>query len=251
MENPDYKNEIRWLLEEKYDGKRVDGFEKDVARIKAGEPVDYVIGWTDFLGCRIDLTGHPLIPRPETEFWAEKAIQDMLGFSGLGLRVLDMFAGSGNIGIAVLRHVPGAVLAFGEKNKKFCKLIGKNAEQNSVEKKRYRIFCSDMFSEISDTYDYILANPPYIPKNNIKNVEQSVREWEPHNALFGGEDGLDYIRVFLKEAKKHLNEKGTIYLEFDVSQKNAVENLAKSLGYRNVSAKRDQYGKWRYAIISL
>ena len=70
------QNEIRWLLEEKHGGKRTEAAEKDIARLEKGEHIDYVIGWVEFLGCKIDLSQKPLIPRPETEYWTEKFLQD-------------------------------------------------------------------------------------------------------------------------------------------------------------------------------
>ena len=136
-------------MDEKYDGKRTSEAEKDITRIQAGEPVDYVIGHTVFLGTTIDLKGYPHIPRPETEHWVSQAIADMQKGKG-SVRVLDMFAGSGNVGIAVLKHMLSASVDFGEQNKTFCELIEENAAKNDIAKNRYRIFCSDLFSEIKD-----------------------------------------------------------------------------------------------------
>ena len=155
--------------------------EKDIARLEKGEHIDYVIGWVDFAGCRIDLSKRPLIPRPETEFWVDKAIRDIKrshytfssrftpsaawGPTRLGrkhsaraslVRFLDLFAGSGCIGVAVLKHIPWAKVDFGEKEKKLLNQIIINTKLNGISPKRYQIFQSDIFSNIKEKYDYIL-----------------------------------------------------------------------------------------------
>ena len=105
-----------FLLNEKYAGVRTPEYEKDLARLAGGEPVDYVIGWKPFLDCKIFLDSHPLIPRAETEYWVEQAITEIQESkkAGAGTRHLDLFAGSGAIGIAVLKHLPQVGVDFGE-----------------------------------------------------------------------------------------------------------------------------------------
>ena len=100
--------EQHWLLKEKYHGEKTDGFFADCKRLALGEPLAYLIGWTPFLNTKIWLDSHPLIPRPETEFWVERAItsmrenaQDTLGFLAEPAKVLDLCAGSGCIGVAM------------------------------------------------------------------------------------------------------------------------------------------------------
>ena len=268
------QREIRWIRNEKYGGKITKEAEKDIARLKKGEHVDYVMGWMDFAGCRIDLSKRPLIPRPETENWTGKVIEDIQrshyafssrftpsaawGPTRLGrkhsarafsVRVLDLFAGSGCIGVAVLKHVPQARVDFAEKERGLLKQIKINAKLNGIASERYRVFQSDVFSNIKGKYDYILANPPYVAEARKAKVQKSVLKQEPHDAVFGGKDGLYYIRKFLKEAKGHLKPNGKIYMEFDSFQKQAIANLLKQFGYTRLEFFKDQYAKWRYARI--
>ena len=233
------------------------------------------MGWVDFAGCRIDLSKRPLIPRPETEYWAEKAIEEMqsvasrtIKFSSRfiplrrepyasrkissfsrRLRVLDLFAGSGCIGVAVLKHIPQARVDFAEKERGLLKQVKINAKLNGIDSKRYRVFQSDVFSNIKGKYDYIFANPPYVAEARKAKVQKSVLEQEPKGAIFGGKDGLYYIRKFLKGVGDYLVPGGVAYLEFDSYQKAEVAKLAKVAGAKEVGAGKDQFGKWRYARI--
>ncbi len=256
------QKEISWLLKEKYQGKPTAKFQQDVRRLKMGEPVDYVIGFTEFLGCKIDLSKKPLIPRPETEYWVQKATEDIYSdFNGRekrSIRVLDMFAGSGCIGVSIMRQIKNATLTFVEKEKNFLEQIKINIKINYSlirtnkridNKKRHHVVQSDVFSNIKGRYDYIFANPPYIPTTQKNNIQKSVLQYEPKMALFGGKDGLFYIRKFLAEAKNFLNQNGKIYMEFDPPQKPGIEKLLKKYGYNHWEFRKDQYGKFRYVII--
>ncbi len=262
--------ETDWLLKEKYFGKLTEKFYRDIKRLEAGEPLDYVIGFTEFLGCRIDLSKKPLIPRPETEFWVEKAIGEIKKFypstsSGQNLRILDIFSGSGCIGIAVLKNLLLAQRSLGEVGCDFADIDKKSLEQIKINLKinkisrfshdrekngiKYRVVRSDIFSNIKNKYDFIFANPPYISTKNRNRIQKAVLKYEPRKALFGGKDGLFYIKKFLRQAKNHLNENGKIYMEFDSPQKNKMENMVIKYGYKNCEFHKDQYGKWRWVMV--
>ena len=197
------------------------------------EPIEYVRGFAEFLGCKIDLSKKPLIPRAETEFWVGRVIKN-LKIEKLKIRCLDIFSGSGCIGIAVLKHIPNSLCDFAD------------IEDKGVGHKTIK---SDVFRNIKNKYDFIFANPPYIPVKNKNKIQKSVLKYEPHKALFGGGDGLFYIRKFLKGAKRHLNPSGKIFMEFSPEQKNEIEKLSKKYGYKNCEFHRDQYGKYRYVMI--
>lgn len=247
-----YSQEIHWLLEEKYHGVMGDMAQADIARIKQGEPIAYVIGFVDFLGCKIDLSQHPLIPRPETEFWVEQAIQDM-GKHNVSTKIkcLDIFAGSGCIGVAVLKHIPSATVDFVDCDSEVIEQIAINCKLNGISDSRRQIIKSDMFEGVDGSYNYIFANPPYIAENKKDNVQEFVLTHEPHKALFGGPDGLVYIETFLDQAKGYLSDNGKIYMEFDVHQKDKIEKILIDKDFRDFNFYHDQFGRWRYVVLSL
>jgi len=256
--------EEMWLLNEKYNGQQTEKFKKDLKRLQAGEPVDFVIGFKDFLGIKIDLSKKTLIPRPETEFWVGEAMKkisyDLQSFANRKIRCLDIFAGSGCIGVALLKSfdisrrsnanvVKYLLCDISDYDKKAIAQIKINCKLNRINPKRYRIIKSDIFKNIKNTYDYIFANPPYIPITRKNKIQKSVLKFEPRNALFGGVDGLFYIRKFLKDAKNYLNEDGEIFMEFDPPQKKGIEKLIKQFNYKKYKFNKDQYGRWRWVTV--
>lgn len=255
--------EKSWLLKEKYNGQFCEEFDKDVKRLEKGEPVDYVIGFKHFLECRIDLSKKPLIPRPETEYWTSIAIDDIKNSKKEKIRVLDIFAGSGCIGLAVLANVPGAQVVFADNDSRCVNQIKENLKQYTylirankriTQERMKDVKKSDVFKNVSSQFDFILANPPYIPLKSKNKAGKSVLKYEPKNALFARDGGLFFIKKFLKEAKRHLSEDGKIYMEFDGSagspQKKAIEKTLKKEKYSKWEFCKDQYGRLRFAVIS-
>jgi release factor glutamine methyltransferase len=221
-----------------------------VKRLESGEPIDYLIGFFDFLGCKIDLSFRPLIPRTETEWWIEKAIQNF-GHPMSKYKILDIFSGSGCIGIALLKHLPNAHVDFGEKEPAFVAQIEKNITLNNIDPKRAQVFTSDVFSNIPEKkYDYIFANPPYISRKKIEAVQKSVLDHEPDGALFAEDDGLFYIKKLLTEAPQFLAPNGKLFVEFDSWQKEEIEKLVAPSPFR-AEFWKDQFDRWRVAVCSL
>lgn len=246
------KKEIEWIIKDKYGGNaKAENLRQDINRLRKGEPVDYIIGWKDFLGVKILFGERPLIPREETAYWAERAIASMMaeGKARKGGLVLDIFAGSGCLGLSVLKHIPKVKAHFADKENKFLKQIKENAKANEINKRRYGLIRSDVFSKIKNEYDVILVNPPYISSSKLKKLPKSVINFEPLKALDGGKDGLFFIRRFLKKARKYLKKEGTIYMEFNRGQEKKIEKTLKENKYKFWLFEKDQFGKYRYVVI--
>ncbi len=266
------RQSVVWLLNEKYKGKLTEKAKKDIERLKKGEPVDYVIGYRNFLGCKIDLRYKPLIPRDETKFWVKQAIKKLQTprlcktTDPRALRILDMFSGSGCIGIAILKHLKNTKVDFMDIDDSCLKQIRLNLKINRIDKKRYRVIKSDVFFVFPSTnyklparnashsdaggpttnYNVIFANPPYIAKKDIQKVQKSSLFFEPKEALFSYNNGLGHIKKFLKQAKKHLAENGAVYMEFGEGQKKEIEKILEEYGYKDYRFFKDQFGKERY-----
>jgi release factor glutamine methyltransferase len=238
--------EETWLLKEKYNGEETDGFSADCERLREGVPLAYVIGYVPFLDTTISLDSHPLIPRPETEFWTSRAIELMKKHTAL--KVLDLCAGSGCIGVSVLKALPHAFVDFAEIDEAHHETISKNIVQNGIDVARSRIFGGDLFEHIADRYDAILSNPPYIDPH-IDRAEDSVKRYEPHAALYGGKDGLEFITRILTDAQSHLLEAGILFMEHEPEQEAAIRKEAARLGYAALTHE-DQYGIPRYTAFT-
>ena len=282
MQNKEHlAREVKWLLDEKYEGVLTQKAKRDIRRLKKGYPLPYLIGNQPFLNCKIDLAYKPLIPRPETEYWAEMLIKDLkpacrqAGLTQKPLKVLDMFSGSGCIGVAILKNIrtfdktsknlglenirtfdktsknlglKNIKVDFVDIEKKNLKQIKKNLKLNDIDE-NYRIIKSDVFNNIGDRYDYIVANPPYIAYDD-EQIQFGVKKYEPQKALFSKNNGLEFIENFLSEANKYINKNGKIYMEFGSNQKKSVVALLEKYGYKDYKFYKDQYNKWRYVVIN-
>lgn len=248
--------EEAWLLKEKYDGVKSDAFFADCKRLALGEPLGYLIGWTQFLDCKIWLDSRPLIPRFETEFWVGHAIAAIgnqvsgsLGISDSGPRVLDLCSGSGCIGVAVAQAVPTTQVEFSEIDVEHIPTIQKNLAENGINASRAIIHHTSLFKGIPDRFDFILANPPYIDAD-LNRADQSVVDFEPYLALFGGKGGLEIIEQILTQAAHHLSANGQLWLEHEPEQAAEINALGAEHGF-DVSVNRDQYQAERFSILVL
>jgi release factor glutamine methyltransferase len=223
--------DLELLVRDKYDGDADKVNEEDTARLAAGEPLAYVIGWVPFLDLRIGLDSHPLIPRPETEWWTEQLIAHLrTKFGTTPFQFLDLCAGSGAIGLAVLHALPNAYVAFGELVPEHCAQIRLNIAQNNLDANRALVRESNLFNELTSAggtslrFDIIATNPPYIPEGRI--LPESVAHFEPAEALFAGKDALDLIRTIAANAPDHLSSNASAELWMETDTENIREAAA-------------------------
>ena len=240
----------QWLLDEKYGGKRTEGFEEDRRRLAKGEPLGYVIGWQPFLGLKVNLDSKPLIPRPETEWWTEQLLQttsDQFRTRRV-LNFLDLCAGSGAIGCAALAKLPNAQVYFGEVDPAHEATIRKNIRENHLDGARADIRIGDLFEPFGALkFDVIAANPPYVPAD--RTLSPSVADYEPPLALYAGKDGLDFIRRIATSVRQRLTENGVAWVECDRAHADAAQSLFAAEGLV-AEIRTDQYGKPRVLVVS-
>jgi len=208
-----------------------------------------------FFNCKIDLSKRIFKPRIETEYWIKQALSKLQIENcrlqiEKKLKILDIFAGSGCIGIAVLKNIKNVRMDFIDIDKNAIEQIKINLKLNRISQKRYRVIRSNMFEKLrGNKYDFIFANPPYVAKNRISEVQKQVLKTDPKIALFAGKDGMLYIKKFLKQVKNHLKKDGLFFLEFDPLQKLEIEKILKK---ENLQFKfyKDQFKKWRWVDAS-
>lgn len=237
----------QWLLKEKYNGEKSTAFFADCERLRAGEPLAYVIGFVPFLNSMMWLDSKPLIPRPETEFWVEKALEYIGKTYVHGVRVLDLCAGSGAIGVAVATAVPNAQVTIAELDPIHLPTIEKNCIENGLVE--YTIIESNLFENVAGTFDLILSNPPYIDPA-LDRAEHSVKAHEPHLALYGGRGGTELIERIVADAPAHLHQHGQLWLEHEPEQVSFIHELAARAGL-TATTHNDQYEVPRYTILAV
>lgn len=212
------------------------------------EPEAYTIGWLPFLGLKIYLDFKPLIPRQETEFWAEQLINHVGTYDVPTLKFLDLCAGSGAIGCAMLARLPNAQVYFGEIDRAYEATILKNIRENNLDETRAHVSIGDLFAPFGDIkFDIIAANPPYIPYG--RELPSSVADYEPSIALRSGVDGLDLMRRIALELPKHLAKDGVAWVECDSPAAAAAAGLFTAQGL-TAEIRTDQYGAPRIIVVS-
>lgn len=208
--------------------------EYEIAVQKRAEhiPLQYIIGEQEFMGLRFKVNSNVLIPRQDTETLVEQVLKIVKP----GMKVLDLCTGSGCVLISVLKNAP-ELTGMGSDISKTALLVAKeNAKLHEVDAEWVR---SDLFDNITETFDVIMANPPYIPTGEILSLMPEVRDFEPENALDGGADGLDFYRKIAGQVRDYLNPGGYVYMEIGYDQGEAVSELMRNAGFTEVEVIKD------------
>ncbi len=213
-------------------------------QLAAHKPAQYIIGHTDFYGMQLKVDERVLIPRPETEELVELILDEN---HEENLSVLDIGTGSGAIALVLSKNRPDWSVTAADISQEALELANENAKNQNLQ-----IFLkkSDCFTEISEKYDIIVSNPPYISREDESEVGLNVLYSEPHLALFADEDGLAIYRRIAEDAKDYLKDGGKIYLEIGYKQGQSVPDLfRKHFPEKRVRTLKDQFGQDRMVVV--
>ena len=223
--------------------------ETALRRRVAGEPVHRILGYREFYGLRLSLSPDTLEPRPDTETLVDavlpfaRATAERLG----ECRVLDLGTGTGAIALALLSAVPAATATGVDIAPGALATALRNAEDLGLGG-RFKALHSNWFEKVSGRYHVIASNPPYIPYRDIGNLQDEVRDFDPHRALDGGVDGLDPYRVIAAEAATFLEAQAKVAVEIGHTQKSEVSGIFAAAGYTLSAAHCDLAGNDRVLV---
>ena len=208
----------------------------------AGEPVAYLIGEWEFYGLPLDISESVLIPRPDTETLAEAAI-DWLRQQEAP-RVLDLCAGSGCLGLAIASQVKDARVVLGELSDGALRVCRQNIRRNDLTGRvvSLQLDAREKPPAHLGEFDCIVSNPPYIPDGDIAELDASVRDYEPHLALRGGADGLDFYRAIAGYWTAALRVGGRLLFEVGIGQADEVLRIMRSVGFGDLEITPDLNG---------
>ena len=221
-----------------------------INRYIAGEPLQYLLGFTWFMDSKFTVGPQVLIPRSDTEILCESAIQ-AIREKNRPVQILDLCSGSGCIGISILKACPDSRLVMADISEYAVSLSCKNA-RDLIPGLDYQVIQSDLFDALPDeNFDFIVSNPPYIASPIVDGLEDRVKKYEPRLALDGGPDGLTVYKRMISEAPSHLNCGGMLVLEIGYDQAAAVKNLLERAHFTNIRLLKDYGGNYRVAAACL
>lgn len=241
MKRPDFISLTDWrLLEQKYQN-----MDYPIRRIENGYPIQYLIGNVDFYGYKIMVNKNVLIPRFETETLVEKTLKYIDEYKFNKASVLEIGTGSGCISIALKKEKEDLEITATDISIGALKIAKKNAKLNKC---KITFIKQDVNKcKLFNNYDVLISNPPYLKETDV--LDEKTR-FEPHNALFGGKDGLKFYPVIFGVAKKYLNKKFLIALEIDEDNGKEIKVLAKeAFPKAKVKLEKDLTGRDRYIFV--
>ncbi|MBC7189114.1 peptide chain release factor N(5)-glutamine methyltransferase, partial [Candidatus Aerophobetes bacterium] len=212
------------------------------------EPLQYILGECYFYNIKIKVGRGVLIPRPETEILVEQVLERRKLIINTGNRILDLCTGSGCIALAIGKNVPEFQIFGIDKSEKAVKYATENKALNNI--KNVIFLVGDMFNPFKEKiFACITANPPYVKTDEISKLQPEIKNYEPLEALNGGEDGLNFYRKIIENAEKYLLNSGLIFLEIGQGQAKAVQNIALMSGFNVIEVVKDIAGIDRVMIL--
>lgn len=219
---------------------------KTIKKLENNYPVQYIIGYVDFYGLKINVNKHNLIPRYETEYLIEKTLKYIKKYEFENPKILDLCTGTGCLGLTLKHEIPTSIITMTDISSHSVKLAKKNRKNLNLDVK---IFKSNLFNNIKEKdFDIIISNPPYV--KTTEELPKNV-QYEPSLALYSGESGIVHIDKILKEAFNHLKEKSLIALEInETSEKDLTDLINKYFDKKiKYTFEKDLAGKIRYLFI--
>ncbi len=215
----------------------VDIYREWIARRGKFEPLQYIIGNVEFYGLPFKVTPDVLIPRPETEILVEEVIKFCK--NKIGLKILDIGTGSGNIPIALAKNLNAAEVTTIDISEKALSIARENAAANGVEEKIHFI-TEDVKNYLNGyQFDILVSNPPYVSKEEYPILQNEIRNYEPIAAVTDSNDGLDFYRTIAERAKVLLKNNGKIFLEVGKDQAKLVAAIIEQNGFINIYFVKD------------
>lgn len=222
---------------------RFDGL---IDRRSMHEPVAQIVGHREFWGLEFEVSRDVLVPRPETELIVEVALE--IADRDRPLDILDVGTGTGCLAIALAVEMPSARITATDISPAALAVARHNADRHGVTD-RIRLLRSNLLDDVEGSFDLIVSNPPYVPEGDV--LPRDVAEYEPHQALFAGPDGLDALRRLIARAPGLLVPGASLIVEFGFGQAAAVRTLATADGWRVVEVRKDLQGVERVACLRL
>ena len=215
------REEILINLDQTINKKNILKFEKYIERRTKNEPIAYILEEKEFWSKKFKVNRNTLIPRPETELLVEKLLKI---FEKKKISILDIGTGSGCIVISLIDELEGSTGVGIDVSKEAISVAKINRLKFNLEN-RIKFFNKPLLSVINKKFDLIVSNPPYIKRNNIKNLSEDIKNYEPIIALDGGNDGLDLIKKVIYKSKEILKVNGTLALEIGNEQIKKVSKI--------------------------
>ena len=208
-----------------------------------GEPLQYITGNVEFYGLKLKVNSSVLIPRPETELLVEKIIKD--NRESKGLKILDVGTGSGNIAIALEINLDSANVTSIDISKEAIETATENAKNNSATERltfeNIDIFDEGAISKLN-SFDIIVSNPPYVPEEEMENLQKEIKDFEPVEAVTDGADGLRFFTRIVEASEKLLKQNGKIYFEVGEGEAEKVAAILKENNFLNIEIINDYNG---------